>query len=734
MQSKRKRIDSYFVSNVADDCAAVATRRDWLRAQFPYDSVKHRVASASRFYAEFDKLNDRQLAALLRVRQGKKLFLTGSAGTGKTLWMTVAIAMLQSMGKSVAVTATTARAAANISVLTVDSLPPFELSNRRGGKKQKVDGKPKNIWDVVPRTLHSFAGCGIDEFDPVQLGAEMKTKGKYIYAKNRWLYCNVLFIDEVSMLHPKLFAALDLLAQVVRGNSRPWGGIQLICVADFFQLPPVDKQRLNIGVNTPASLALANDSENDDDASESFARFSHAQTSTQMQMQSAESAQSAEESLLVPIDAANARYCFQTIEWHQTIDASVLLDEIYRQSNAEFIDLLCQLRRGKLSDENISLLQMRTRYRLKDDLLNVAHAEFGAQGCVNVSAIAEEMLDVLLEQPDVSLEKLLETCQVDADENMWFRSGFVPESMRKETKANWPAVHYYLQTCSKTSFDASEALIRALPPNTVPETHQIMVSRIRPTFIMSRNDQVQECNVRNLDAIRQSRVEYNANIKIELHQSSVYYQEAQRHFADVFTKNNNAPLNLQLKVGAQVLLTANLKPPRFINGRRGIVVDFLTEKEYFEAYGDDAIYLGSGEQLDSLTPHVKMPVVEFEGPVYARVGLHCWESKKSFGKRPPTVAQLRQVPLILAFAITIHRSQGMTIDCLSVNLTGAFESGLPYVALSRAVSLERLIVEELQRDVFDGSNKKLLPPPEVEALYAKLERDTEQELQTLCAL
>jgi ATP-dependent DNA helicase PIF1 len=53
----------------------------------------------------------------------------------------------------------------------------------------------------------------------------------------------VLIVDEVSMLHGSLLAKLNEIAKHVKGSTRPFGGIQLICTGDFFQLPPVSKRR-----------------------------------------------------------------------------------------------------------------------------------------------------------------------------------------------------------------------------------------------------------------------------------------------------------------------------------------------------------------------------------------------------------------------------------------------------------------------------------------------------------
>jgi ATP-dependent DNA helicase PIF1 len=56
----------------------------------------------------------------------------------------------------------------------------------------------------------------------------------------RWQDCQFLIIDEISMISGSFFEKLEKIAREVRGNSQPFGGIQLILCGDFFQLPPVN--------------------------------------------------------------------------------------------------------------------------------------------------------------------------------------------------------------------------------------------------------------------------------------------------------------------------------------------------------------------------------------------------------------------------------------------------------------------------------------------------------------
>lgn len=57
----------------------------------------------------------------------------------------------------------------------------------------------------------------------------------------QWKLTDILIIDEISMVHGEFFDFLEGLAREFRESNEPFGGIQLVCAGDFFQLPPVSK-------------------------------------------------------------------------------------------------------------------------------------------------------------------------------------------------------------------------------------------------------------------------------------------------------------------------------------------------------------------------------------------------------------------------------------------------------------------------------------------------------------
>ncbi len=144
---------------------------------------------------------DQQLALSI-LKSGRNVFLTGQAGSGKTFVINKYIQRLRSCGVQVAITASTGIAATHI-----------------GGV-----------------TIHSRSGIGIKD---VLSDYDME-----LIQQNERLHKNiskakVLIIDEISMLSANTIDSVDRVVQMLRRDGRPFGGLQVIFVGDFFQLPPV---------------------------------------------------------------------------------------------------------------------------------------------------------------------------------------------------------------------------------------------------------------------------------------------------------------------------------------------------------------------------------------------------------------------------------------------------------------------------------------------------------------
>ncbi|XP_063829547.1 ATP-dependent DNA helicase PIF1 [Ostrinia nubilalis] len=149
-----------------------------------------------------------------------------------------------------------------------------------------------------------------------------------------------------------------------------------------------------------------------------------------------------------------------------------------------------------------------------------------------------------------------------------------------------------------------------------------------------------------------------------------------------------APSKLVLKVGAQVMLLKNINVNAgLVNGARGVVVKF---EEGF-------------------------PVVRFKNKKEYTARTERWYVKNANG----TLLCRRQIPLNLAWAFSIHKSQGLTLDCVEMSLSKIFEAGQAYVALSRAQSLDTL-------RVLDFDSRHVWAEPSVLEFYQKFRRRLQQ--------
>ena len=140
---------------------------------------------------------------------------------------------------------------------------------------------------------------------------------------------------------------------------------------------------------------------------------------------------------------------------------------------------------------------------------------------------------------------------------------------------------------------------------------------------------------------------------------------------DKLKKSALAQEKLELKLGALVMALKNDPSGNFANGSTGTVVDF------------------NKDDLD--------PVIEFRHSSQ-KVIVHpmSWELRDG----DKTLATLTQIPLRPAYAITVHKSQGMTLDAARINLRNVFEPGMGYVALSRVRGLQSLSISGLSSQAF----------------------------------
>lgn len=146
--------------------------------------------------------------AIAILKTGANVFLTGEPGSGKTHTVNCYVSYLRDQDVVTAITASTGIAATHLNGITI----------------------------------HSWSGIGVRD-TLTQDDLDRIANNKYI--TKRIEKTKALIIDEISMLDGKIFSLVDSVCRKVRQSSEAFGGLQVVCVGDFFQLPPVSRQGEN---------------------------------------------------------------------------------------------------------------------------------------------------------------------------------------------------------------------------------------------------------------------------------------------------------------------------------------------------------------------------------------------------------------------------------------------------------------------------------------------------------
>jgi ATP-dependent DNA helicase PIF1 len=224
-----------------------------------------------------------------------------------------------------------------------------------------------------------------------------------------------------------------------------------------------------------------------------------------------------------------------------------------------------------------------------------------------------------------------------------------------------------IRKCEHTKKDT-----KLLRSRLIKSTGTIEINGIRPTRLYSLRADVESYNMAELKKLPGDPVIFDAKDKKQTDKKDTVISNAERAVLD-----QGIPRIVTLKVGAQVILTKNIAVElQLANGSRGVVRD-INEKK-------------TGAYVDFLT----------QNNVF--IARNSW--KVQLNKK--TSISRCQIPLILGYAITIHKSQSSTLDLVTANLDErVFANGQAYVALSRVRSLEGLFLTDFDEDCIKADEK-----------------------------
>lgn len=412
----------------------------------------------------------------------------------------------------------------------------FIKNSEQKGKKVQVcalTGCASILLGCNAKTIHSWSGIKMAKGAKEQIIGRA-LRGKKV--KQNWKNIQVLIIDEVSMMSKKIFEVLEELARFTRFSSKPFGGLQVVLTGDFFQLPPIGD------INEPDTSA----------------------------------------------------FCFESPKWHTVIplDNHIELNTMFRQKDPKYIEILSQVRKGELSDENKDLLIKHSKRSYdvdKNNGINISKL-FPIRSRVDyINAVMFEK--ITNEESEYSINKIF-------DCGVYLESGV----------------------------------------------------------------SIEPCTLEYCNKMTATEKEYEMNSLLSSAQCSEH---------------------LKLKVGALVMCTANIDMENGIcNGSQGIILELL---------GTD-----------------KIPKIRFINGTVMTMPLHHWQSTEF-----PCIA-IKQYPLQLAWALTIHKIQGATLNMAQIDVGNSiFEYGQTYVAMSRVKSLDGLYLG-------DFNPKKIKANPKVLHFYKKI--------------
>jgi ATP-dependent DNA helicase PIF1 len=228
---------------------------------------------------------------------------------------------------------------------------------------------------------------------------------------------------------------------------------------------------------------------------------------------------------------------------------------------------------------------------------------------------------------------------------------------------NLDPVVCYLEEQHRQEDDLLLEILTALRDNDLRRRHlDLLIKRKDKRLFDSPVTELYTKNT-NVDSVNLAKLEA---MKGELHQYKMSHT-GRSSAVESLKRSCLAPEILELKKGAFVMFVKNSQDRKYVNGTLGTVVEFDKETDY--------------------------PIVETKSGRKIKVSPDTWEMRDGEKK----VASITQLPLRLAWAITVHKSQGMTLDAAHVDLSNAFVPGMGYVALSRVKSLDTLTIGGLNQ-------------------------------------
>lgn len=734
-----------------------------------------------------DELQERAIQLAL---EGKNIFLTGKAGTGKSWTTRKMLERFNEANKRMHVTAPTGIAAIQSDGITINSWGGYGLGEYYSDFDRMLDKRVRErINDSDALLIEEISMVNAHLFDVLECMVAIIRNYDYLRDRLKLLRHDSMEmqVDGDNEVTKRSFMSPHLLNMRWRshlegglGDIPAWGGLQIILVGDFFQLPPVARNKTT-------------GSPNDD-----------------ILMQNAELTEAENHILRI---GRQGKYAFESHAWQRMDLLQIELEEVHRQNSDDgLFEFLNDLREGNIQDlskHSAVLSSLRSPLPDRDDGITPTelHSTNRAVGEKNKTEL--EKLDgdgvVFKARDEIEFDfeyksKLLKKYKLDKFAHFpyffaAFEKSHEPDELKQARIKAGKLREKMDSFLAKKDFDSVMTVM--------PKMKEVEES------ISEMEAKEKEKRKITIESVREFLSKYSAGKENESISPEVFIQRKEfldkqlqddfeilkKHSIETFfEKDCRVEKELTLKVDAQVMLLWNLDiRSKLANGTRGIVKGFVPTYSYYhilfqefkrrriEASQHDGIEESRQEKKQtSLDPHriqhdsketktpqhdgieesqqekkqtsldshhiqldtkdtktsqheeeeegdeeginpeftekiktyvqnfslktlqheldvmgftanssTKLPVVQFtNGQVCVVAPRPISKLFKGCGR-----ATRYQCPLTLAWAISIHKSQGMTIDWLRVNLEGCFAPGQAYVACSRGRGVDSMTVE-----------------------------------------
>jgi ATP-dependent DNA helicase PIF1 len=350
-----------------------------------------------------------------------------------------------------------------------------------------------------------------------------------------------------------------------------------------------------------------------------------------------------------------------------------------RYPDREWFEFLIRCREGKLKREDLFMLEDRVNaYKRYCGTLKIPEIELE-----DVRALLDEGLKCAI-------------CLDDSDAKPYAKTGCgcytAKSSMAHcECLVAWilTRAHNCKAVCPLCKTNFSEEFNKCFNYTGVDENGEY---KVKPTILYSTRAEVEELNASELEKLPTERVEIVAIDAYYDIKSNASKAEPQPVFNDVI------PPKIVLCVGSQVMLKWNVETDAGLaNGTRGVIVEI----NKFESSPSEGTGFGVTSETSPSNYQIK---VKWYNGLITIVEPQTWKIEDDY-----CIRSRMQIPLVLAWALTIHKSQGSTLDYVICDLgSSVFAPGQAYVALSRVKTIEGLLISEIDYACLFKQDKRAL--------------------------